>query len=313
MKYTILLVISIIYNVSFAQNSFRTVAPINGLTIPNNMPTLAWEKVKCDSFELWLDNRKMDVIPATRNAYVPFPLSFGNHTWKVVAIQGNVRISSTTSTFTVDDAPLAEMPQGAQLIRDNWKVSSSVEVGMNGAQLSKKGLNTKSWATTSVPATVLTALVRNGMYPNPYTALNNMRIPDSNDEYNKDYDLLKYSHLKGLNPWKKPYWFRNEFVVSKTANGKNWWLTFSEINYKAQIWLNGKLIADTTQIKGMERSFRLNVTNHLKKGAINCLAVAIFPVENPGKPAIEPIFPLSDPGQNMGYHGMGLATCCARP
>ena len=300
MRYTILVIISFLYCTAFAQTAFRTVAPTNGMTIPNNMPTLAWEKITCDSFELWLDNRKMEVIPATRNGYVPFPLSFGKHSWQVVAIQGKTRISSTISTFTVDDAPLAELPQGAQLLRSGWKVKSSVEVGMNGAQLSRNGVNTKNWAATSLPATVLTALVRNGIYPNPYTALNNMRIPDSNDEYNKDYNLLKYSHIKGKNPWKNAYWFRNEFVVPKTFSGKNLWLTFSEINYKAQIWLNGKLIADTTEIIGMERSFRLKVNNYLKKGAVNCLAVAIFPVNNPGKPAIEPILPLSDPGQNMG-------------
>lgn len=300
MKYTILFIISFLCINAFAQTSFRTVAPANGMTIQNNMPALAWENIKCDSFELWIDNRKVEIIPASRNAYVPFPLSFGKHTWQVVAIQGKTRINSTGSSFTVDDAPLAELPQGAQLLRSGWKVKSSVEVGMNGAQLSKKGMNTKSWAVTSLPATVLTALVRNGIYPNPYTALNNMRIPDSNDAYNKDYDLLKFSHIKGKNPWKNAYWFRNEFVVPETFGKKNLWLNFSEINYKAQVWLNGKLLADTTEIKGMERSFRLKVNNYLKKGALNCLAVAVFPVENPGKPAIEPVMPLSDPGQNMG-------------
>jgi hypothetical protein len=300
MKYNILLIISFLYTTVFAQTTFRTVAPANGLTIPNNMPTLAWEKIKCDSFELWLDSRKVEVVPANQNAYVPFPLSFGKHNWKVVAIQGKARLNSTSSSFIVDDAALAEVPQGALLLRNGWNVKSSVETGMNGARLSKKGVNTNTWATTSLPATVLTALVRNGIYPNPYTALNNMRIPDSNNEYNKDYDLLKYSHIKGVNPWRNAYWFRNEFAVPKSFDGKNLWLTFSEINYKAQIWLNGKLIADTTEIKGMERSFRLNVNRNLKKGDVNCLAVAIFPVENPGKPGIEPIMPLSDPGQNMG-------------
>lgn len=300
MKHNILLIISFLCVAAFAQTSFRTVAPANGLTIPNNMPVLAWEKIKCDSFELWLDNRKTDVVSANRNVYVPFPLSFGKHNWKVVALRAKTKISSTTGSFTVDDAPLAEMPQGAQLLRSGWKVKSSVEVGMNGAQLSKKGVNTKNWSETSLPATVLTALVRNGIYPNPYYGTNNMRIPDSNDEYNKDYNLLKYSYLKGKNPWKNAYWFRNEFVVPNSFGDKNIWLNFSEINYKAQVWLNGKMLADTAGIKGMERSFKLNVSRLIKKGTVNCLAVAIFPVNNPGKPAIEPLLPLSDPGQNMG-------------
>lgn len=242
----------------------------------------------------------MAVLPSTSYSYVTFPLSFGKHSWSVIAHIGNSKIISETSTFSVQDAPLAELPKQAQLLRSDWKVKSSVQTRMSGAQLSKAGVNTNDWAVTSLPATVLTALVRNGIYPNPYTGMNNMKIPDSNDEYNKDYDLQKYSHIKGVNPWKDHYWFRNEFVVSKNINGKKLWLNFSEINYKAQIWLNGKIIADTTEIKGMERNFRIDVTQQLRKNGLNCLAVAIFPVENPGKPAIEPLLPLSDPGQNMG-------------
>jgi hypothetical protein len=297
---TIILFVFLSANIYCAEKTFRTFAPANGLVITNNMPTLAWEKIKCDSFEIRIDNKKMAVLPSTSYSYVTFPLSFGKHSWSVIAHIGNSNIISEASIFSVQDTPLAELPKQAQLLRSDWKVKSSVQTRMNGAQLSKAGVNTNDWAVTSLPATVLTALVRNGIYPNPYTGMNNMKIPDSNDEYNKDYDLQKYSHIKGVNPWKDHYWFRNEFVVSKNINGKKLWLNFSEINYKAQIWLNGKIIADTTEIKGMERNFRIDVTQQLRKNGLNCLAVAIFPVDNPGKPAIEPLLPLSDPGQNMG-------------
>jgi beta-galactosidase/beta-glucuronidase len=283
-----------------AAKSFKTFAPKNGMTITNNTPTLAWEKIKCDRFEIRIDNIKMADLPSTSNAYVTFPLSFGKHEWVVIAYIGKSKISSETSTFTVQDAPLAELPKSAQLLRNDWKVKSSVETKINGAEISKVGVNTNGWAETSLPATVLTALVRNGIYPNPYFGMNNMKIPDSNDDYNKDYNLLQFSHIKGVNPWKNHYWFRNEFVVAKNSIGKKIWLNFSEINYKAQVWLNGKMIADTTEIKGMEQNFKIDITNKIQKNDKNCLAVAIFPVDNPGQPAIEPLLPLSDPGQNMG-------------
>jgi hypothetical protein len=283
----------------FSQANFRLIAPQNEMTISNNMPNLSWQKTDCDHYEIWIDGIKMGNVPSTQNAYVPFPLSFGKHNWKVVAVSSKERKQSNTQKININDAPLSEVPEGSQLIREGWKVKSSAEVGMNGAKLSGSGVNTKTWASTSLPATILTALVRNGIYPNPYIGTNNMLIPDISDEYNKDYDLLKYSHIKNTNPWKQPYWFRNEFFVPENFSGKHIWLNFGEINYKAQIWLNGKLIADTIEMIGMERSFRFEVSSGIKKGSKNTLAVAIWPPNHPGKPANEPLTPLADPGQNM--------------
>lgn len=284
---------------SFSQANFKLIAPQNGMTITNNMPNLSWQKTDCQHYEVWIDDIRMGTVPSSQNAYIPFPLSFGKHSWKVVAISKGTKIASNIQEFTIDDKPLSDVPANAKLLRSNWKVKSSAEVGMNGAKLSGSGINTKSWAGTSLPATVLTALVRNGIYPNPYIGTNNMLIPDISNEYNQDYDLQKYSHLKNINPWKQPYWFRNEFIVPDNLSGKHLWLNFGEINYKAQVWLNGKLIADTTEMIGMERTFRFDVGSLLSKNAENVLAVAIWPPNHPGKPAIEPLTPLADPGQNM--------------
>lgn len=292
-------VLSALAGNAFSRGDFKLIAPKNGMTITNNMPNLSWQKTDCNYYEVWIDDINMDSVPSSQNAYIPFPLSFGKHSWKVVAVSKRTKISSDTQEFTIDDAPLADVPENSQLIRQDWKVKSSAEVGMNGAKISGTKVNTKSWATTSLPATVLTALVRNGVYPNPYIGTNNMLIPDISDEYNKDYDLLKYSHIKNTNPWKQPYWFRNEFQVSNDLSGKHLWLNFGEINYKAQVWLNGKLFADTTEMVGMERTFRFEVTEILKKDGKNILAVAVWPPNHPGTPANEPLAPLSDPGQNM--------------
>ncbi len=285
--------------VAFSQADFKLIAPQNGMTISNNMPNLSWQKTDCDYYEIWIDGIKMGSVPSSQNAYVPFPLSFGKHNWKVIAVSRKGKKQSNSQEITIDDAPLSAVPEGSQLIRKGWMVKSSAEVGMNGAKLSVSGINTKTWATTSLPATVLTALVRNGIYPNPYIGTNNMLIPDINDEYNKQYDLLKYYHIKNTNPWQKPYWFRNEFNVTEDFSGKHLWLNFGEINYKAQVWLNGKMVADTTEMIGMERTFRFDVSSGIKKDSKNTLAVAIWPPNHPGKPSNEPLTPLADPGENM--------------
>ena len=241
---------------SFSQNSFKLYAPINQAQTANNMPTLSWQKIPCDYYEVWIDGIKMDKVAATLNACVPFPLSFGKHNWYVVAVNGTQRIESNRHEISIDDAPLAIVPESSVLIRQNWKVISSLQAGTDGSKLSSSNTSTKGWAATSVPATVLSALVRNGLYPNPYVGINNMLIPDASDEYNTDYNLLKFSHIPNKNPWKDPYWYRNEFSVPASFKGKMIWLNFGEINYKAEVWLNGKKIADTTQMIGMERVFR---------------------------------------------------------
>jgi len=282
-----------------SQETFELYAPADKSKTANNMPTLSWQKVSCDHYELWIDGILMDKISPNLNACVPFPLSFGDHTWFVVAVDGSKRLESNRHQFTVDDVPLAVVPEGSVLLRHNWKVISSLKAGNDGAKLSNPETDTKAWAKTSVPATVLTTLVRNGLYPNPYVGINNMLIPDASDEYNSDYKLLKFSHIPNTNPWKDPYWYRNEFTVPAGFKGKMIWLNFGEINYKAEVWLNGRLIADTSEMIGMERVFRFDITRFVKPGSTNTLAVAIYPPNHPGKPAPEPLTPFADPGQNM--------------
>ena len=284
---------------AYSQQKFELIAPDKGVILANNMPTLSWKKTACSSYEVWIDGIKMDVIQPSQNAYVPFPLSFGKHNWQVVAMTPTGRLESNVGVFSIDDAPLAEVPAHALLLRSNWLVKSSLEVGFDGAKLSTSGTNTKGWAVTSLPATVLTALVRNGLYPNPYIGTNNLLIPDIDDEFNVEYGLLKYSHIAHKNPWKAPYWFRNEFKVPAGFSKKTVWLNFGEINYKAQVWLNGIQVTDTNTMVGMERQFRFDVTKLLKKEGANVLAVAIFPPNHPGKPSTEPLTPLADPGTNM--------------
>ena len=298
-KLSLVILFAIAFFPFFSQGSFKLYTPADKSKTTNNMPVFAWQKFPCTNYELWIDGILMDKINPTLNSCVPFPMSFGKHTWYVVAVNGTKRIESNRHEITIDDAPLADVPEGALLLRHNWKVISSLKAGDEGSKLSAANVNTKGWATTSIPATVLTALVRNGLYPNPYEGLNNMLIPDASDEYNSDYNLLKYSHIPNTNPWKDPYWYRNEFTVPANFKGKMIWLNFGEINYKAEVWLNGKRIADTSQMIGMERVFRLDITRFAKPGALNTIAVAIYPPNHPGKPAPEPLTPFADPGQNM--------------
>lgn len=84
----------------------------------------------------------------------------------------------------------------------------------------------------------------------------------------------KYNYLKsGRNPWQDPYWYRTEITLPKSYKGKKVWLTLYGINYRADVWINGRLVADKNDIVGMFRRFKLDITDYALPGANNCVAV----------------------------------------
>ncbi len=164
-----------------------------------------------------------------------------------------------------------------------WKLESSTQVPVNETIISSSGFNDEKWINAQVPTTVLRALVQAGIYPDPHFDLNNLYIPDASDKLNERLDLGKYSHLKGIaNPFKDPYWFRTTFQIPKEKKGKRIWLNFDGINYRADVWLNGKQIANARDMAGMFRRFKFDITEYTRLTGENVLAVKIYQVDHPG-------------------------------
>ena len=181
-------------------------------------------------------------------------------------------------------------------------LQSSEVIPATGMQLSEVSYNSKDyWFPVNVPSTVLTGLVQNKVYPDPYIGMNNMYIPDASDSFNNEYHLGKYSHIPNApNPWKKPYWYRTTFSVPASDKGKHFQLIFKGINYRAEVWLNGKLIADSSQMVGMFAQYHLDASFAVKAGEENALAVKIFPLDYPGLPAHPQLDALGDFYDNGG-------------
>jgi hypothetical protein len=192
-----------------------------------------------------------------------------------------------------------------QLKLEDFTLQSSALTGASGEEISTGTFNPNVyWFPVKVPSTVLTGLVANNVYPDPYMGLNNMLIPDASDEFNKMYDLEKYSHLPNRpNPWKDPYWYRTAFTVDASDAGRHFELVFKGINYRAAVWLNGQQIADSTQMVGMFAEYFLDVSSHIKAGAENVLAVKIYPLDYPGFPDKEQLEALGDFYLNGGPTG----------
>jgi len=201
------------------------------------------------------------------------------------------------------------IPSQAQVVSQvrltDFALQSSAVVRTTGDSLSDPEYFPRDyWYPVKVPSTVLTGLVANRIYPDPYTGMNNMLIPDASDSFNNKYQLGKYSYLPGEpNPWKKPYWYRTSFMVPASDAGRYFQLIFKGINYRAEVWLNGHRMADSSQMAGMFAEYSLDASAAVRAGTLNSLAVKIFPLDYPGLPAHPQLEALGDFYENGGPTG----------
>ncbi|HEX4850006.1 MAG TPA: beta galactosidase jelly roll domain-containing protein, partial [Puia sp.] len=199
----------------------------------------------------------------------------------------------------------AQSSQVRQVKLTHFDLQSEYVIPDGGDSLSMADYKKKDyWFPVKVPCTVLSGLVANNVYPDPYMGLNNMMIPDASDYFNQQLHLEQYSHIPNqTNPWKKPYWYRTVFRVPAGEKGKHFQLIFKGINYRAEVWVNGAKIADSSQMAGMFADYALDVTNNIKPGDSNALAVRIFPLDFPGIPSQPQLKALGDFYANGGPFG----------
>ena len=166
-------------------------------------------------------------------------------------------------------APFAMAEDSSVALKDNWRLQSAAQFPADGAAVSMPGFDAKAWYPTTVPKTVLAALVDNKVYPDPFYGTNLKDIPG----YQPDSWLV----MKEDSPFRAHWWYRTEFKMPAAAKDRVVTLHFDGINYEANIWLNGKLVAGADTVRGMFRRFEFPVTALLKPGKVNALAVEIIP------------------------------------
>jgi hypothetical protein len=221
-------------------------------------------------------------------------------------IQMKINSNYLAAIFLTFSLPALSQPGSIKQVRlSQFELQSSSLISSAGEVISTPAYHSKVyWFPVKVPSTVLTGLVANNVYPDPYSGLNNMVIPDASDEFNKIYKLEQFSHLPNdPNPWKKPYWYRTTFNIPASDQGRNFQLIFKGINYRAAVWLNGQQITDSTQMAGMFAQYSLDISKEVKAGTENVLAVKIYPLDYPGLPSAEQLKALGDFFANGGPTG----------
>ncbi|MGN6193480.1 MAG: glycosyl hydrolase 2 galactose-binding domain-containing protein [Ginsengibacter sp.] len=210
-------------------------------------------------------------------------------------------LSSLGNSFKAD----AQNATVKQIQLTHFDLQSSAVVPQSGETISSPSYHSNTyWFPVKVPCTVLTGLVQNKIYPDPYIGMNNMLIPDASDSFNHQYHLEQYSYLPNEpNPWKEPYWYRTTFEIPSSDEGKHFQLIFKGINYRAEVWVNGKRIADSSEMAGMFAQYSLDISSVVNAGKANILAVKIYPLDYPGLPATPQLKALGDFFANGGPTG----------
>jgi exo-1,4-beta-D-glucosaminidase len=155
----------------------------------------------------------------------------------------------------------------------NWVIQSSAVVKQSGDVISLPGYDASGWYTARVPTTVLNAEVNAGLFSDPTYDINFQRLPGA--LYDSDDNFL-IDPPPPDNPYIVSWWYRTELRFRRPPAGGRVWLNFDCINYRANIWLNGKLVADSAQVAGMYRGFEFDVTDSVMAG-VNALAVEVLP------------------------------------
>ena len=159
-------------------------------------------------------------------------------------------------------------------LHDGWQLQSACRLQASGDAISVAGFQPDGWLKTTVPSTVLAAQAADGVIPDPYYGMNLRQIPGTTYAIGKIFANMP---MDPSSPYHCGWWYRTEFTVPAAAHsGERQWLHFGGINYRGDVWVNGQKVADSSAVAGAYRTYDFDVTDVVKSGAKNVLAVETF-------------------------------------
>lgn len=166
-----------------------------------------------------------------------------------------------------------DQPQiSRSLVSSGWKMQSSNHIEhksqnllngdnqreVGGSTISSQGFDTSRWySINNFPTTVLAGLQESEEYP----------------------DLYYSDNLQIVNPsrFDVSWWYRTEVQIPVLVSTKSTaTLLFKGINYRANVWINGRKVADNTTMIGSFRQFSIDVHDALHISGRNGESVRTF-------------------------------------
>jgi exo-1,4-beta-D-glucosaminidase len=159
------------------------------------------------------------------------------------------------------------------VLSEGWMLQSSGKVGEPGDVISSVKFQPQGWYAVSVPTTVVAALVKHKVFPDPDFGMNLRQIPGTTYPVGANFSNIA---MQPDSPFAVSWWYRKTFLLPATDRGKTIWLNFGGINYRANIWVNGKQIANLNDVAGAWRTYEFDITKVARAGEENAIAVQVF-------------------------------------
>ncbi|GGY58560.1 glycoside hydrolase family 2 protein [Streptomyces xanthochromogenes] len=160
----------------------------------------------------------------------------------------HARPNPATSATSVDPAP------GRATALAGYAIRSTAEVTDSPAAVSSPGYSTAGWFPAGPRSTVLAALLAAGTYADPFYSTNQQKIPKA------DFTV--------------PWWYRADFDVTDTASRTR--LDFSGVISAADVYVNGKQVADKGAVTGAYTRHELDLSELVRAGT-NTVAFRVQP------------------------------------
>ena len=125
----------------------------------------------------------------------------------------------------------SQVSSATETLSSGWKMQPADKLkDVDESSVSINDFNDTNWYEAVVPGTVLGSLASKKVVEDPYFGINMQKIDTSQ--------------------FKQPWWFRKSFELSAADLKKKISLRFNGINYRADLYVNGKKVADKDTFAG---------------------------------------------------------------
>jgi exo-1,4-beta-D-glucosaminidase len=150
----------------------------------------------------------------------------------------------------------SEIASRVEVLSSGWKMQPADKLNnVDENTVSQNDFNADAWYEAVVPGTVLGSLASKKVVEDPYFGINMQKV-----------DPLQF---------KQPWWFRKSFDLSGSDLGKKISLRFNGINYRADLYVNGKKVVGKDAFAGAFRMFTFDISQFVKEGE-NTMALKIW-------------------------------------
>lgn len=144
---------------------------------------------------------------------------------------------------------------GDATVIPGFLLRSSGQTGDSGGAISTPGYNTSGWLPVAARSTVFAGQLQNGLFPDPYFSTNMRDVPTS--------------------AYTVPWWYRADITLGSEP-GLRTYLKLTGVLSKADVFVNGTQIANSTQVVGAYTTHERDVTALVRPG-VNSVAIKVYP------------------------------------